>query len=341
MNEIREVNFMTKYIINRCKKYTWLMLLITLVWTLSTMCSQYIYKFIGFVIDYGLNYSGKPYDGEFLFLFNGTFGGYGTLTLVITLAGCVVLFALVSYIMGYLSSYLQMRGQHLIANGYRVEIYNKSKRKKMPFKSGDFIILLQEDIYQPGNIFISYYSGMLNNLFSTILTLMMLSNISPYLLITPLALTPLLIYFTIRYNKQIYNENRVYRSIDGELKNSINNATATKEINNFDIFKSVNVRHTKERIQLSHVKSNNNVILNLIKLAIYIISCTVAGVLAIKGKILIGEYLIFTAFINTIYSQILSFINYIITIKSTYPRIEKVRELMEEHLNEASKKATN
>ena len=63
-------------------------------------------------------------------------------------------------------------------------------------------------------------------------------------------------------------------------------------------------------------------------------SCTVAGILAIQGKILIGEYLVFTAFINTIYSQLLSFINYIISIRSSQPRIEKVKNLMEGYLNE-------
>ena len=77
---------MTKYVFNRCKKYTWLLLLITLIWTTSTMASQYIYKFIGFAIDYGLNYQGKPYTGEFSFLFNGHFGEYGTLSLILTLA---------------------------------------------------------------------------------------------------------------------------------------------------------------------------------------------------------------------------------------------------------------
>lgn len=326
---------MTRYILNRCKKYTWILLLVTLIWTLSTMSSQYIYKFIGFVIDYGLNFSGNEYTGEFAFLFNGNFGAYGTLRLVLTLSICIVVFALVSYVLGYLSSYVQMKGQHLVANSYRVEIYNKSKRKKMPYSSGDFIVLLHEDIYQPGNIFISYYPGMLNNLLSTFLTLMMLGSISPYLLITPLALTPLLVYFSIKYNKANYKENKLYRNIDGELKETITRVTATRELANYELFRDVNSRHTSERKQLSHVGNNYSVVLNSIKLAIYIISCTVAGVLAIKGKILIGEYLIFTAFINTIYTQILSFINYTITIRSTYPRIEKVRTLMEEHLNES------
>ena len=321
---------MTKYVFNRCKRYTWLLLLITLIWTISTMASQYIYKFIGFAIDYGLNYQGVPYTGEFSFLFNGQFGEYGSINLILTLAICIVISALIAYFFGYMSSYVQMRGQHAIANRYRVEIFNKSKGKKMSCSSGDYIVMLHEDIYQPAYIFVSYWPG-----FSTCLTILMLSSISPYLLITPLLLTPLLAYFSIRYNKQTYKENMLYRSVDGELKDTINRVTATRELNNFNIFKEVNVRHTAERKQLSYVGNNKNVVLNSIKIAIYIISCTVAGILAINGQILIGEYLIFTSFINTIYSQILSFINYIITIRAAHPRIERVQSLMEEYANES------
>ena len=74
---------------------------------------------------------------------------------------------------------------------------------------------------------------------------------------------------------------------------------------------------------------NYTVILNSLKLVIYIVSCTVAGVLAIYGKILIGEYLIFTAFINTIYTQIMSFITNVINIRSVQPRVENLKSVLE------------
>jgi len=325
---------MTKYVINRGKKYTWVMLIVVLLGAISTMATQYIYKFTGFLIDYGLNYNGVRYEGPLTYLFSGKYGAYGTGKLMLTLSVCLVLCALISYVMGYCSSYVQMRGQHVIANGYRREIYYKSRGVKLPYSSGDFIVLLHEDIYQPGTIFISYYSGIISTVYGIIFTMMMLSSISPYLLITPIVMSPLLIYFSIKYHKATYKENQLYRSVDGELKETITRVTGTQLQSEYGLFRDVNKKHTKERKQLSHVSNNYNVILNTIKLSIYIISCTVAGVLAIKGKILIGEYLIFTTFINTIYSQILTLINYFITIKSVQPRIEKVRELLEVHLNE-------
>ena len=327
---------MLKYIINRCKNYTWVMLLVVLLGALSTMATQYIYKFTGYLIDYGLNYTGVNYEGGALdFLFTGKFGEYGSLKLMITLAICMVLCALLSYILGYLSSLVQMKGQYALANGYRKEIFKKSKGKKFPYSNGDMLVVLQEDVSQPGTIFVSHLSGIISTAYGIVFTFFMLSSISPYLLITPIAISPLLIFYAIKYHKATYKENQLYRNVDGELRETISRITATKLQSEYSTFRDVNGRHTKERKQLSHVSNNYNIILNIIKLSIYIISCTVAGILAIRGDILIGEYLIFTTFINTIYTQILSLINYFITIRSAQPRVEKVRELLEVHLNEA------
>jgi len=162
----------------------------------------------------------------------------------------------------------------------------------------------------------------------------MLSSISPYLLITPVALTPLLVYYSIKYNKATYSENQIYRNVDGELKEVITRITATEQMEEYKTFKPVNTRHTIERQKLGSIGNKYSTILNVIKIMIYIISCTVAGILAIRGDILIGEYLIFTAFINTIYAQIITLIGYFVSIKGCVPRVEKVKVLMEEHLNE-------
>lgn len=299
------------------------------------MATQYIYKFTGFMIDYGLNFTGATHTEEaFSFLFTGEFGEYGSLTLVINLAICMVCFALISYIIGYLSSYVQMKGQYAIANDYRREIFKKAKRKKLPYSSGDMQVLLQEDVGKPAAIFICYIPTIISTIYGILFTFMMLNSISSYLMITPIVMSPLLIFYAVKYHKATYKENLLYRSVDGELRETITRVTASNQQSEYATFKDVNGRHTAERKQLSHVSNNYNIILNTIKLSIYIISCTVAGILAIKGEILIGEYLIFTTYINTIYSQILTLINNIITIKSTQPRVEKVRELMEVHLNE-------
>jgi len=321
---------MLKFLFNRSKKYIFISIIVIILASVSSMASQYISRFTGYIIDYGLNYSGTPNsDGTFAFLFSGKFGDYGSLKLILSLAICVVISALLSYIIGYIVSYIKMIGQHAIANDLRVDIYNKYKGKKFPLSSGDYIVLLHEDIYHTSYIYISYGPTIISSVINIIFAALMLSSISPYLLITPFAMLPLLIYFAIKYHKATYKENRLYRLVDGELKDTITRITCTNLQSEYALFKGVNKKHTKERKQLSHVGNNYGVILNSLKLTIYIISCTVAGVLAINGKILIGEYLIFTAFINTIYTQIMSFINNVISIRSSQPRIEKVREIME------------
>ena len=206
---------------------------------------------------------------------------------------------------------------------------DKYKGKKFPYSSGDYIVLLHEDIYHTSYIFISYLPTIVSTVINIIFAAFMLSSISPYLLITPFAMLPLLVYFAIKYHRATYKENRLYRTVDGELKDTITRVTCTNLQSEYSLFKGVNEKHTKERKQLSHVGNNYSVILNSLKLVIYIVSCTVAGVLAIYGKILIGEYLIFTSFINTIYTQIMTFINNVISIKSSQPRIENVKEIME------------
>lgn len=325
---------MTRYIINRCKKSTWVMLLVIILGAVTTIMGNYIYKFVGLVIDYGLNYTGKKYEGELAFLFNGKHGDYGTIQLIITLSIGMIICGLISYITVLLSCYVQKRGQNYIANQYRKEIFHKTKGKKLPLTSGDMMVLLHEDIYEVPNAFISYYPNIIASVFSIAYTIFMLNSISPYLLITPIVLTPVLIYVSLKYHKATYKENQFYRAIDGELKDTITKSTATNSQANFNKFKQLNEDHTKQRQQVSLVSNKYSTLLNIIKIMIYIISCTVAGILAIKGKILIGEYLIFTTFINTIYTQIISLINNFISIRSAQPRVEKVKKLMEEQINE-------
>lgn len=324
---------MNRYIISRCKKATWIMLLVVLLGVINTVLGNYVYKLIGFVIDYGLNYTGTPYSGELSFLFSGTFGDYGSLSLILTLCVSIVICALISYIAILLSCYVQKRGQNYIANQYRVEIFRKSIEKRSKLSNGDLIVLLNEDIYEVGNTFISYYSAIISSVMSISYTIFMLNSISPYLLITPIALTPLLIFFSIRYHKATYKQNRAYRTVDGELKEAISNVVTTQDKEEYQKFKNINASHTEERKKLSLVSNKYSTILNIIKVMIYIISCTVAGVLAINGQVLIGEYLIFTTFINTIYSQIITLINNFISIRSVQPRIENVKNLMEEGFN--------
>jgi len=325
---------MVNYVIKNCKRYWWVLLLVVFLSALTTIASQYIYKFIGFAIDYGLNFTGETYTGAFSFLFDGNFGGYGTIKLVTTLSICVVIFTLLSHLSSYTMSYVQMRGQNAIMNRYRFEIYNKGRRKKVPLSNGDMLVLLNEDLLNFSYIFINYLPGIIGSVLSIGYTLFMLSSISPYLLITPVALTPLLVYYSIKYNKATYSENQIYRNVDGELKEVITRITATEQMEEYKTFKPVNTRHTIERQKLGSIGNKYSTILNVIKIMIYIISCTVAGILAIRGDILIGEYLIFTAFINTIYAQIITLIGYFVSIKGCVPRVEKVKVLMEEHLNE-------
>lgn len=325
---------MTKYVINRCKKATWLVLIIMLTSAISTIMANYIYKFIGFVIDYGLNFTGKQNSGEMSFLFSGKFGDYGTLQLIISICVCMIVSALVSYVAILISWYLQKRGYYYIANEYRKDIYNSTKGKKLQYSKGDMIAILNEDIYEVATVFTSYYPNIISSIISVVYTIFMLNNISPYLLITPIALTPILIYFSIKYHKETYKCYQSYRGIDADLKESMNNSIGSMSKDEYEKFLITNENHTNGRKKISLVGNKYNTILNIIKLSIYIISCTVAGILAIKGKILIGEYLIFTTFINTIYTQILSLITNFISVRSSQPRVEKVKTFMEEVSNE-------
>lgn len=325
---------MTKYIISRCKKITWLVVIIMLTSAISTIMANYIYKFIGFVIDYGINYTGDSYSGELAFLFSGKFGDYGTLNLIITMCIGMVISALISYASILVSWYLQKRGYYHIANNYRKEIFTKTMGKKLPYSKGDKIAILNEDIYEVATIFTSYYPNIISNVLSIAYTIFMLNTISPYLLITPIALTPILIYFSVKYHKETYKEYQKYRAVDAELKESINVSLGTNSTEKYTEFEKINNLHLFQRKRVSLVSNKYTTILNVIKIAIYIISCTVAGVLAINGKVLIGEYLIFTTFVNTIYTQIIALINNFISVRASQPRVEKVKTFMEEINNE-------
>ena len=100
------------YVLNRNKKWFCVFALIVVFGILELILSQLIYKFIGFIIDFGLGYDGEGYAGGiWSFLFTGDFGGYGSLKLIVTLAICVVLCAFI-VLLAFVSSMLCWKIMH-------------------------------------------------------------------------------------------------------------------------------------------------------------------------------------------------------------------------------------
>ena len=310
-------------------KMWWMVLFISIVSVTATLLTQMVYKFIGYTIDYGLNYTGKNYSGALNFLFDGRLGEYGSYKLTVWLSVIMFVIVAVEALLKYYLSYLQMKAQYTGSHYIRKDVFYKIKNKKAPYSQGSMVNLYLDDLYQHGSVYFYQIPGIVVTIVTTIFCLLLLNQISPLLLIAPIGLSPLLIYFSIKYHKEIYDKNLSYREMDGELKNSVDNALFSDDVEKFDEFKRVNKRHTKERKIVSHVPNKYNLILNAIKVVIYMTCCTIAGVLAIKGKVLIGEYLIFTKFVNTIYTQILSFISYLINIRAALPKLQKVDKILE------------
>lgn len=318
------------YVLNRNKKWFCVFALIVVFGILELILSQLIYKFIGFIIDFGLGYDGEGYAGGiWSFLFTGDFGGYGSLKLIVTLAICVVLCAFISYTANLLSQFVQCYFGQKMANRYRWEIFQKTKGKPLNMSCGSYIIFLQEDIYKPGNVYVSNFTGMVVNVISIVFSCLMLGEISPVLIIAPLCSLPFIVLFGVLYHKAVYKAHHGYRSVDGTLRQTVTDIFEPGGDKKISTFKKLNTNHTNKRKIVSFVSNKYDTILNSIKFAIYIISCTIAGVLVIHGKILIGEYIIFTGFISTIFSQMLSIVSKTADFKAQCPRIKRVKEFME------------
>ena len=321
---------MFKYVFNHNKRFSIWFIVVLLCWSIEVVVTQYIFKFIGFVIDYGLNYKGTPYQGALSFLFDGRFGEYGSKQLIITLSIAIVLFVLIAYSFSIISGIIKTKVGNSSANIYRWQIYNKTHGKKLNMSSGDYLVFLHEDIYKPGNLFISTYTSIVVYVIGIAYSIIMLGDISPYLIITPVAFMPLLIWYFLKYRKKSYQVNQKYREIDGKLRNSVANSVCSQDQNNLDNFESVNSNHSTERKSYSMFSNKYGTILSAIRITIYIISCIIAGFLAIYGKILIGEYLIFIAFVNTIFTKLIALLNSIVSINAAAPRVKIVQEFMAE-----------
>ena len=317
------------YVLNRNKKWLWALALIVLFWSIETILPQVLYKFVGFTIDYGLGYNGTPYQGFWAFLFNGSLGEYGSFQLVVSLAVGIILCALIAYTCCLLSSFTQCAVGQKLANKYRWEIFQKTQRKKLKMSCGDYLIFLQEDIYKPGNVFVTNFSGIIVNVISIVISCLMLGEISPILLIAPLCSLPLIVLFGLLYHKAIYMAHHGYRSVDGKLRQTVADLFGPKGDKKLETFNKLNLNHTRKRKILNSTSNKYDTILNFIKFSIYIISCTIAGILVIDGKILIGEYIIFTGFISTIFSQMLSIISKTVDFKAQCARIKRVKIFME------------
>lgn len=311
------------------KKMWWTVLLISIMSVSATLLTQMYYKFVGYTIDYGLNYVGKKYSGVLGFLFNGNFGEYGSLKLTISLVVFTCFFLIIEAFLKYFLQYIQLKAQYKGSHYIRKDIFYKIKNKKAPYSVGSMINIHIDDVYQHGNVYFYQIPGIIDTIVAIVFCVLLLNQISPLLLIAPVGLSPLLIFFSIKYHHEIYDKNLSYREVDGELKEAVDETLFSNDKEKYENFKKINLTHKNERKTISLVPNKYTLILNFIKILIYIISCTIAGILAIKGKVLIGEYLIFTKFINTIYTKIINLINYFINIQATLPKLQKIDKILE------------
>jgi len=196
------------------------------------------------------------------------------------------------------------------------------------------LVFLHEDIYKPGTLFISTYTGVIVNTITIIYSIIMLGDISPYLIITPVVAMPFLIWCFVKYRKATYVQNQLYREADGKMRNSVATTIACSDDGVVEEFKHNNNEYTNKRIQIGLFNNKYSTIFSAIRIAIYVVSCVVAGVLVINGQILIGEYLIFTAFVSTIFSQLTSLLSTFVNINAIAPRVQIVQNVMEELNNE-------
>lgn len=311
------------------KSEWWSFLIMVIVALSASLFTQLLNRFVGYIIDYGINFQGAEYSGVLGFIFSGKLGGYGSKQLTISL--CLIMFGL-AVLMGlltYLKSYLEMAFQYRVSHKIKKDVFYAIKGREPLYSSGSMMKLHLDDLYQHAGVFFSTVPNIIVTIVTIAFCLTMLGGISPYLLIAPVALSPLLIYFSVKYHKEIYQRNVDYREMDGELRNSVEETLFKSDEEKFKKFEEANINYAKERKIISKVPNKYDVILKSVKVGIYIVSCTIAGILAIKGKILLGEYLVFISFVETIYTQVLSLISSIISIRASTPKMEKVERLLE------------
>lgn len=161
-------------------------------------------------------------------------------------------------------------------------------------------------------------------------------TINPVMALSLLAFMPIFLIATLRYSKKSDNLYKIEREktavLDSYIQETVegnrlirNLATEEKEINKF---KNLNEDYVNYKIKINYKMYNYIEILKFLGYSMWAVMIFLGGIFIVKGKLTLGEYMIFNGYIDFIMMPMFKLVDYMNDYKFFKISLKKVKRVM-------------
>ncbi len=270
------------------------------------------------IVDYVLNYQGQEPDtgGMFGWLLNGQFGAPATMELFLSIAAVYGSMVLLRSALLYLRNNLFIRNGINMESRLRRETYVKLVSQSSlilnKYNTGDLLTILNSDIVAFKELFAFTLLCIFDAVFQLVVAVVLLGQLSWYLVILPLCIAPFLIFTLRRFlraarmiSSQIRDCNADMNMVVSENINAVrlvrSFANEELEMKKFDQ-RNENTKNTYFRH--ADIISRYNVYFNTMRQVAYVGSVLIGTLLVLSGHMQVGILVACSSYVMTIMDNI-------------------------------------
>lgn len=267
------------------------------------------------IIDYVINYDASAVvesNNVFQFLVDGTHGQPGTLSLFMTIALVFGSMLILREIMLYFRNNIFVRCGIWMECRLREDSYRKLMQQSSTvlsrYSAGDLLTTLHHDIVNFKELFSRSVMLILDAVYMMIITVVLLANVSWYLAIIPLVLSPLLAFTLRAFMKNAREISVAIRDRRADMNMVVQeNVNATRIVRSFANEEQENAKFDERNEEIKQIFfkhadfiSRYTVYFNVIRQVAYVTSIAVGAFLIFSNKISIGALVAFTGYVLTL-----------------------------------------
>ncbi len=293
--------------------------------TATLLLPQLTQLIFDFVIDYRADNYLTSQNNPFLFLVTGGFGSPGELELFFSIA--IVFAGLLLFRIGglYLRNNLFIRNGIKFEDDLRRETYKKlvtqSSAVLSRYSTGDLLNLMNGDIISFKELFAYIFLVVADAIFMCGAIIFLLSRVSWYLVIIPLALTPFMLHALKKYIRAARDISAEIRQRSADINMNVSeNINAVRLIRAYaneqqeiEKFQSKNLAMRDSYFKHADITSGFGVKFGTIRQVAYISSLTIGSLLIFYGEMTTGALVAFTGYVLSLMDNITNINNMMFT----------------------------
>ena len=305
-----------KFGLSYWKKYLPAAIIIQLISFAAIICDLLIPMISEMFIDYVIRSDEPDSSNIFSFMLNGKYGKVHTMELFFSLSGLLLILLSIRLILIYIKNVNNQKLGLGLETDLRMATFQKlidlDSMTISDYNTGELLTTINSDTIMFKEMFCRIIPNIIDSIAVMIISVTLLAQISPLLLIIPVLLAPVFAAALMRFRKLARQNYKAIRGCNSKMNLTVQeNIEAVRLVRSF-----TNEKIEEEKFDISNEELKNSyinqiklsskfeVVFSAIKQTAYIGSIAVSAVLVIHGDIMVGFLVTCTSYVLKIMDHI-------------------------------------